>query len=190
MFELAGLSTFLDIFQKAFGLIEKRKDQKRQLFNEIVEPVYTELTVVVGDYYGFFRGFRDDLSETEMENWPTVLSEGKKKREEIVLARNKVLGITRPFLLAREERKGKYDELLYNFAEAINDFFYESDNLSRPVPSFVTGLFVLIDCVVAGSNEEGKRVVISDIGNVLWHLEDSWRRISAAYGELRVFCLR
>jgi hypothetical protein len=35
MFELAGLSTLLDIFQKAFGLIEKRKDQKRQLFNDI-----------------------------------------------------------------------------------------------------------------------------------------------------------
>ena len=190
MFELAGLSTFLDIFQKAFGLIEKRKDQKRQLFNEIVEPVYSELSVVVGDYYGFFRGFRDDLSKTEMENWPTVLGERKKQREEIVLARNKVLGITRPFLLAREDPKGKYDELLHNFAEAINDFFYASDNLSRPTSSLASSLFGLIDCVVTGSNEGSKRVVISDIENVLWHLEDNWRRISAAYGELRVFCLR
>jgi hypothetical protein len=94
MFELAGLATFLDIFQKAFGLIEKRRDQKRRLFEEIIEPIYTQLSPVVSEYYEFFRGCRDEFSQTEFKNWEAVLSTRRKKREEIVLARNTVLGMT------------------------------------------------------------------------------------------------
>jgi len=63
MFELAGLSTFLDVFQKVFGLIEKRKDQRRRLFEDIVEPIYTGLSVAVGEYYEFFRSCRDEREE-------------------------------------------------------------------------------------------------------------------------------
>lgn len=201
MFELTGLSTFLDIFQKAFGLIEKRKDQKRRLFEEIVEPVYKELSVVVENYYGFFRSFRDQLSQTPMPVWATVLYETKKKREEIVLARNKVLGLTYPFISAPNKIKGKEDELLYKFAKAINEFFYASDDVGMSVAS---SLFSFIEWIAEQCEDapydlfqDGPKItakeyeakVFEKIEEVLKRLEWSWRDISAAYGERRVHCL-
>jgi hypothetical protein len=187
MFELAGLATFLDIFQKAFGLIEKCKDHRRQLFKEIIDPVYTELSVVVGDYYSFFRRFRDDLSQAEMGNWVTVLEETKKQREEIVLARNKVLGLTSPFLSTSNIKSRKEDELLYKFAKAIAGYFYASDDLEESTEA--TSFFEFIDIIVEQGDERGRKLVIDTVQKVLWRLERKWGRISAAYGELRVFCL-
>ena len=187
MFELAGLSAFLDIFQKAFGLIEKRRDQKRRLFEEIIEPIYTQLSLAVGEYYEFFRGCRDDFSQTEFKNWQTILNEKRKKREEIVLARNTVLGMMSPFLSEQRERKGKEDELLYSFARSIEDFFFASDNLPRR--SLATSLFGYIDRVVEKGDVGAEELVIKAIGGVLLHLELEWRGVSDAYGELRVYCL-
>jgi hypothetical protein len=201
MFELAGLSKFLDVFQKAFGLIEKRKDQKRKLFTEIVEPVYSELTVVVEEYYGFFRDCRDAFSRTEVENWRSVLSEKRKKREEIILARNRVLGITESFLSKQHgvKSKRKGDELLYEFTHAINLFFFASDDLGE---TRARSLFLYIEEAIAIHEmpvKEGiyfylkdslpEKNVVMYLERSLESLEDGWRDISEAYGDLRMFCL-
>jgi hypothetical protein len=203
MFELAGLSTFLDVFQKAFGLIEKHKDQKRKLFTEIVEPIYTELSVVVGEYYNFFRSCRDEFSQTNMSNWGTVLNEKRKEREEIVLARNKVLGITDAFLPRQYDAlitsQRKEDKLLYDFAHAINLFFFASDDRGDTRAS---SLFLFVERVVAArdiSVRESGFMYIEDSAlqeNVIEYLERSlqrmewqWHDISKAYGDLRVHCL-
>lgn len=187
MFELAGLSTFLDIFQKAFGLIEKRKDQKRRLFEEIIEPIYTQLSPVVAEYYEFFRGCRDEFSQTEFKYWSMALVIRKKKREEMVLARNKVLGIVSPFLVEARNR-GEQGELLFKFAQGIEQFFYASAPQRRG-PSEATRLFEYIEeCIIRG-NEENKKFVISEMEDVLQTLESKWRDVSEAYGKLRVYCL-
>lgn len=187
MFELAGLSTFLDIFQKAFGLIEKRRDQKRRLLDEIVEPIYTQLSPVVGEYYEFFRGCRDGFSQTHFENWPAVLSERRKKREEMVLARNTVLGMISPFLAEERKRGVEDNKLLYRFAEGIEQFFYASDDL--PGRTRATSLFEHIERTISRGNESYKWLVIRQIEDVLQTLEWKWRVISIAYGDLRVYCL-
>lgn len=187
MFELSALSTFLDIFQKAFGLIEKRRDQKRRLFEEIIDPIYTQLSPVVSEYYEFFRSCRDEFSQTEFKNWQLVLSERRKKREEIVFARNTVLGMISPFLSKQQKRCGEPDERLNYFAFGVFNFFYSS--VSGPVSSEATRLFEYIDYVVERGNEAEKDTVIEEIELLLRSLEFSWQGISAAYGELRVYCL-
>ena len=187
MFELAGLSTFLDIFQKAFGLIEKRRDQKRRLFEEIVEPIYAQLSPVVEEYYEFFRGCRDEFSQTDFKNWPAVLRERKKKREEIVLARNTVLGMISPFLSKERKHDRKLDDLLYRFAYGIGRFFYASDDL--PDRSIVTSFFEYIDSLIERRDERYKQNAIREIESVLLTLEYEWRSISENYGELRVYCM-
>lgn len=187
MFELAGLSAFLDILQKGFGLIDKRKDQKRRLFEEIVEPIHTELRVVVGEYFQFFRGCRDEFQQTAFENWEAVLIERKRKREEIILARERVLGIVSPFL-DQERDQGDVDELLFVFATAIEKFFYSSDKIPDDV-TWLTSLFDYIDYEVQRGDSESRYDVIVYIQTVLGDLERTWREISAAYGKLRVFCL-
>lgn len=187
MFELAGLSTFLDIFQKAFGLIEKRRDQKRRLFEEIIEPIYTQLSPVVDEYYEFFRGCRDEFSETEFKYWSMALVLRRKKREEMVFARNKVVGMVSPFLVDARKR-GEQGELLYKFARGIEAFFYAS---AQPQPGISrgTGLFECIEECIATGDENDKQFVISRIEDVLQKLERNWRDVSQAYGELRVYCL-
>lgn len=184
MFELAGLSAFLDIFQKAFGLLEKRKDQKHRVFEEIVDPIYTQLSVVVDGYYGFFRSLRTDLSQSEWQHWPTVLDETKKKREEIVLARNKVIGLANPFI--REQGGSKEDELLKNFGKSINLFFRASD---VHVSTEAGGLFEVIESYVTRGNESCRSEVIDAVETSLRHLEMRWTKVSEAYGELRIFYL-
>lgn len=151
--------------------------------------MYAELSVVVGNYYGFFRKFRDDLSQEEMRSWPIVLEETKKKREEIVLARNKVLGLTQQFLAVGEKRQGTDDKLLYDFASAIRGFFYSSDDMTPGTKA--TSLFHFIESILPerDTNPLLKDVAIRSIESILQSLELNWRDISAAYGELRVFCL-
>ena len=190
MFELAGLSTFLDIFQKAFGLIEKRKDQKRRLFEEIIEPIYTQLSPVVDGYYEFFRGCRDEFSQNPAKKWPVVLLMKKKKREEIVLARDRVIGMIWPFL--KEQKHGEQDKLLYSFAKGIEEFFYASDDVPKTIKKGSrarTLLFEELDRIVWKQDEKYRQFVISEIELVLQTLEQKWRDVSAAYGELRVYCL-
>ena len=204
MFELAALSTFLDIFQKAFGLIDKHKDQKRRLFTDIVDPIYTELTPVVGEYYEFFRGCRNAFSEADVSGWEKILREKRKQREEIIMARNKILGITYPFFeasrFADRENRQEVDELLYHFVRALHGFFYASDNLAGR--SEATSLFKYIDDVLKAHNMPGrsgssfyikesdlKSDAIEHIERSLQDMEWKWRAISGVYGKLRIYCL-
>ena len=198
MFELAGLSAFLDIFQKAFGLIEKHKDQKRRLFTDIVEPIYKELSVVVDEYYAFFRGCRDELSQTDMSEWEEILNAKRKQREEIILARNKVLGFVEPFVFEYErqqrinpEKQKKEDELLYNFAHGINSFFYASDPPEEGLPlSVASSLFESIDWILRRPRDpELMDLIRGSLALSIMDMEESWRNISQAYGELRIHCL-
>ena len=94
MIELASLGTFLEILQKAFDLIDKHKNNKSKLFTECIDPLYEDLSPVVEEYYKFFRYCRDEFSEATFKDFKKVLIKVKKQREEIVIARNKVLGIT------------------------------------------------------------------------------------------------
>lgn len=190
MFELEGISKFLNIFQKLFGLIEKHREKKRLLLTDVVEPIYTELSAIVGEYYNFFRGCRDEFTKADFASFEEILSQRKMAREEIVLARNKVLGITEPFLRNQHDTLKKsdkeIDKLLYKFADAIMSFFYSSDDMGR---SGASSLFRFIDSCLKKCDPSSKAIIIAQIEESLKTMEWKWHRISATYGDIRVYCL-
>jgi hypothetical protein len=191
VFELTAASTFIDVLQKAFSLLTKYRERKHQFFTKIVEPIYTELTIVVGQYYEFFRNFRDELEQKNIEEFDQVMRQKRRERETIILARNKVLGLTAPFLDKQSEELSKdkfhrFDVMLFDFAGGIKDFFYSSDDADV---SGASGLFLLIDDCIAERGKSAKGEILRQIEVSLRRIEDAWQSISGAYGELRVYCL-
>jgi hypothetical protein len=191
VFELTAASTFIDVLQKAFSLLTKYRKQKHQFFTEIVEPIYAELATVVGQYYEFFRNFRDELEQKNFDEFDQIMRQKKRERETIILARNKVLGLTAPFLdeqsdVLSKDKFHRLDVMLFNFADGIKDFFFASDATSGTLAS---SLFLFIDDCIANRRESAKREILREIEESLHHMEFAWQDISGAYGELRVYCL-
>jgi hypothetical protein len=191
VFELTAASTFIDVLQKAFSLLTKYRKQKHQFFTEIVEPIYAELATVVGQYYEVFRNFRDELEQKNFDEFDQIMRQKKRERETIILARNKVLGLTAPFLdeqydVLSKDKFHRFDEMLYDFARGIKDFFFASDDLGQ---SGASSLFLFIEDCIANRRESAKGEILKDIEESLRYMEVAWQHISGAYGELRVYCL-
>jgi hypothetical protein len=122
-----GISEFLSAADKALGLLKSQQVRRREYFEKIIDPVYTQFAVAGEDYLKLFREARNAL-----EMAPKRISSSKKlklvsqirdRREEFLAGRLKVRAMVEAF---GSHVKQEQDRELYALLHAIDKFFFGS----------------------------------------------------------------
>ena len=179
---MIDLETFLQLVDRVIQLAGFRIENRRQLFTEIVEPLFHELEPLVDDYFLLFRdAYRKAQASTQSELRGSV-GKIRDSRERLWYARTKVVE------MAKAMRVGVKDDRLVDFAERVAGFFYSSQFEIPPKMSTAGRMVELCDYVLEEKLE--KKELLDYIEQTQKELQDSWIGIVQIYGHLRLYCLR
>jgi hypothetical protein len=204
---LDPVSPFLALIDRLISLVQERKTRRRDYFEKIIDPLYSQFTPLGEDYLALFRAAKESINGPKRGRKARV-AEIATKREGFVAARMKLRA-----LLERCETKSnkQRDEELVAFLQAMLSFF-------RPMVSTAPGslgrelvdVFVLwshgtrkaievsrsgrkaVDDLLRSSPSETAPVLTSTedltryIGEATARLEEAWYEIAGRYMELKL----
>lgn len=115
---LTAVNTFLQIVEKVTKLGGQKKKKRRQLFQDIVEPLFIELQPVVDDYFLLFQRAQKLIKTIGQEEMESALSEVAAHRNQLLQARSTVREMA---IRLGEEIE---DAQIVHFCSDIENFFY------------------------------------------------------------------
>lgn len=86
------LDVAIKIIEKIIWLLNRREIKKKQLFNEIIEPLFLDLTTIHKDYRNVFFEVEDLLRDTSIPE-KLIIHKLEKRKRELQLLRQKVLAL-------------------------------------------------------------------------------------------------
>jgi hypothetical protein len=182
------LSTFMALADRIIDLDKEKIKDKKDLFNEIIKPLFEELEPVALNYMEFFQRSRQIIIDTPQKDLADVVEVIQKERNAMIFARIRVRE------MASQIEKHINNEQIVMFAMSVNDFFY-SDPLGHPAlieyrssaASTGRGLLEMIKYTILQSDE--KKVIIDYIDKALEIFEKAWASIVQSYGALKIYSI-
>src|ERR1039458_6268177 len=116
---LDPVSPFLALIDHLISLVRERKTRRRDYFEKIIDPLYTQFTPLGEDYLKLFR-FATGALERPKRARKTTLAEIRAKREEFEAARAKLRALLER---CEEDAKKRRDDDLVTFLRALVKFF-------------------------------------------------------------------
>lgn len=188
------MNQFLKLIDKIIELFKERRENRRQLFLEVVKPLYDEFQNVLDKYFTFFRSARSDLISKPLSETTTNL---RQLREEYIQMRIRLIGM----IDAISESFPETD--LIEFAEAMKEFFSPLPWTINEQPTSVVNIkdgqiMVGIDLGTPGNillnrfehlDHESTSSVSSGllyIDRTIQHMEESWYNISMLFAKLKI----
>jgi hypothetical protein len=112
------LTLFLSLIDRLIKLVELRQTDKKQLFNDVVEPLFTQLQPVVDDYFSLFRRARLSAEKSRNnDDLQQAVEEIRTQRENLVHARLAVVQF------AETLQSQVHDKRVAQFAHKVERFF-------------------------------------------------------------------
>ncbi len=179
---LQEIDVFLTLLDKLVDVLKKKNKNKQQLFKEFIEPLFTELQLVVDDYFALFRKSRDLIRKSHKNK-----QELKKAIEEIRLARERLLSTRiKVITLATIAQEKINDKKVVDFCQKIVNFFFATQihKSKQEKTSHASQLVELLDYVVEGKLDKEELLVYID--KTLKNLENSFVAIAQSYASLRI----
>lgn len=209
---MIGAEMILEVVDRLIKLLRAKKRQKRELFTDILEPLFRDLEPVVDEYFNFFRQSRSFLTRSRGKCLPEVVAELRELREQFVVARIKVTEMVQAI---REETKSP---VIIRFLNSVDTFFFSTNvrveiprnkrisKLKKTRSTFMKGRSIgkksqkkrfirmierRIDLLkYVGREELSKKDLLLYIDATIKNLEERWKKIAKCYGELRIYCLK
>jgi len=190
---MTSVQAFIAIVDRIIVLVTARKRRKRELFLEVVEPLFTELQPVVDHYFEFFRKSRSLVKKAGKAQLPDVIDQLVDFREQLLVARVKVTE------MANVVQRKVHHRPVVVFVNHISAFFYP-DRIRHEfaVPGLPpvrrpdghagsTHRKQLIDFLEYVDRVQlPKRLLLAYIDHALQQMEWDWGGITQAYEELRI----
>jgi hypothetical protein len=205
-----AIGEFLSGADKVIGLLKGQQVRRREYFDKIIDPMYTQFAVIGEDYLKLLREARSAL-----ENVPKKLSFEKKlkllaqirdRREEFLAGRLKVRAMVQSF---QPHVKKEKDRELFALLLAMDKFFYGSGrrDFNMSVGSQLVDLFSIwatensrnASDVTPGSQQMVTRIADPQIAKgyaakdltvfvsiSLQGLETAWFEAAGRYADLRL----
>jgi hypothetical protein len=178
---------FLKLIDQLIEIVNIRQKQKKELFYEVVEPLFNQLQPIVDDYFSLFRQARSLIDD------PKIPGEGakelRKRREEMLRIRLQV----RQLAVAIFENVS--EKSIVEFAQNVDRFFF-STNLTLQTGSYGEYLIDLVDYIAYDTLSEKAKNLLNEgytfetyVNEVLKKLEIQWIAISRSYAVARMRCL-
>lgn len=196
------LEAFIRLAERIIHLEKEKIQDQRIVFEEIIDPLFTELGPIAQNYMAFFRKARQLVVEKNKrssergieiagnklipEDIKNELQEMaqymKEERDAMIMVRVKVTEMA-------NQIKERYKNLeIAEFADAVDAFFFNSPGnlpeVKLPRDSKATEfLEKLNQSILSDYNEQD---LIKYIDRVLLKLENAWGDIARSYGKLKV----
>lgn len=192
---MLGIDGFLQLLDRLIDLLEAKKKRKRELFSEIIEPIFNEVQPVVDEYFKFFQHARQRLQKARAADYRRLVKELTKERKDFHSVRVKVTHLTKAI---REQTRL---EQVKEFAKAVEELF-DATVISKPtreqpvakrqgskpiLRSPVTGRKELIDRLEkAREIPVEKEVLLRYIDDALEAIGEAFSKVAAQYATLRL----
>ena len=180
---MGPIESFLALVDQLSALVRARQQSRRDLFSNIVEPLFVELQPLVDDYFKLFRGTRNLVESSTAPQLSRAVAELKEKREAMLHLRRKVVAMAEAVAAEVKDKK------TVDFASRVANFFFCSQLEGPRKMSESKRIYVeLLDLV----NDEGadKDQFLQGLTRTLQQLEESWVAIAQAYAVLRLRALQ
>lgn len=179
---MESLTLFLELIERLIIFINGRKESKKALFDEVVEPVFKQLEALIDDYFLLFRNAHKAIEETEGTEWHLAVEEIRSNRETMWTARKKVSEFA---LVAAEKLK---DQKFVSFAKKVSRLFHateyhESRKLSRSLE-----VLDLLEALDAKTMEKHK--VLERLAQTERQLKETWVSLAQSYAGLKLYSLK
>jgi hypothetical protein len=79
------ISLIIDIIKQIAGLVKHRKQSKRQLFIDHIDPIYQNVKIINGQYTALFEKLRKDFSNTDVPIKTAILNFNSHRKEDALL---------------------------------------------------------------------------------------------------------
>lgn len=178
------LSVTKQIADQVANCEKTKKEDKNNLLNNIIKPLYTKLKPVARNYMKFFQEADLLISISSKRSITKNNSVVKNNRENLQLARIKV------HEMANQLKENIQDENVSKFANAISVFFNYAPDIAIPdlLSLHPTGrLAVLVEWM--SENKMEKSDVIRFIDETYSKLEESWKAIVQMYEKMEIDAL-
>ena len=177
------MEPFLILIDRIIKLLGVHRQNKRQLFREIIEPLFNELQPVVDEYFLLFWNAREAMKLKSRNELEIAINNIKNARERILHTRVKVLKF------AQQVRDEISDKKVIVFCDKIALFFFSSEFLKHPPPtSHAAELVEVLDYAMQGRIDKSE--FQNYIARTLRNLENCWTAIAQSYAALRVYSLK
>lgn len=177
------IGIFLTLVDKIIELFKAHKEAKETVFQEIIEPLFNDMTIIVHDYLSLFKEseiiIHSDLGKSEIK-LQEVINRIKVRREEYLHIRIKTRQMAD---LIQVEIKNKD---VADFANKVANFFF-NNKISRDQEFLVSDSSMLVDLFeLLEDSKLSKRELYDAIKQMQIRTEKSWAEITRAYALLRI----
>jgi hypothetical protein len=77
-----SIPAFLQLLEKVITLVKERKTDKRQLFSDVVEPLYREYQPLEADVLNFVRELRDTVASSDPQTMADLAQKVRNRRRQ------------------------------------------------------------------------------------------------------------
>jgi hypothetical protein len=184
------LSTFTALVDRIVKLEKNGKENKQQVFKEIIEPLYLQLQPVAENYDMIFREAGLYVSNNSTTRLDVFLSNIRASQEKMRLTRASIR------TMAFQIQKSYNDEIFQNFALNVLRFFDAAmygkgieldENLNLVITKTrSTILMNLINkaSITSSERDELRLYIFESIGAI----EQAWFEIGESYANAKIYC--
>jgi hypothetical protein len=178
------IDTFLKLIDKIIEVVKRRKQRSKDILTDIVEPLFSEMALVVDDYLSLFLDTIEAVDQGTDEALATAIQKVTARRYKLLTTRIKVQEMAR-VLTERYQKK-----ILTEFAEEIVAFFHSSQ--IRPYRSGSTpskDLLVELHDFLARPDFD-RATLKPNLTQATRNIEVNWAKITRAYCRIKVAIAR
>jgi hypothetical protein len=168
-------SAFVAVIERLIQLLSIRTRSRREVFKEIVDPIYKQLIPVVEEYYAMLCVTRDALERGKAADITRITADLRARRDQILLARAGAMA------LAQAAEAAASDAHLIAFCKKVKELFQSprsrDDGLRRMSPSRYA--ILMLESVLDGTC--GRQETIRFLSQMIISFRSRWIAVTEAY---------
>jgi len=185
---LDPITPFLTLIDRIISLIKARETKRREYFEKIIDPLYTQFKPLAENYLKLFHEAQEAIQSRKKAKRGAAVVMIRAKRDEFAAARRQLRGL---FDVCEENCKKRGDEELTEFVRAMSRFFVPTTEQPSSLGRLLVDVFEAWEERRFGPVHAGKRKIEIDQANhfirdATAHLEASWYELAGRYMKLKL----
>ena len=176
------IDVFMKLIEGMVKIVEHRRNDRRQLFDDVVQPMYQQLQPVIDEYYALFHQCRSEIAAARTKPALSAAIDAiRDRRETTLLARATIR------TLVEEMEKHVKDKHVIHFAEQVSKFFYSTEVAHVRKMSAMRSFVELCDYVQ--QNDLDKGLLMDYLSETLKTMVERSSAVASTYSAVRLHCL-
>ncbi len=175
------LDSFIQLAQRIINLEKTKREDKQQVFKEIIEPLFVQLQPVAENYLLMFRKARQSVINNPDSDLSKALDEIRESRDQMQLARSIVQK------MATQISSRYRDKEINEFANNVLGFFDVSLDGQAGEGTISKQLERIVERVLTKRADRMDLHIF--IFTSLEKMEEYWGGIGQSYADAKIYCL-